>query len=133
MCTVRLKIFRLRWHDDLLRKIKWLNVEQEETEYENGEGCFSLGRFCGPPSSPPPPPHKGIPPPSRQFSRYPTSGGLPRCCYITLDSAMAASQNGFCSYKLSIHKKTNIIQISTKNIKIFIYLIFYHREIVKLQ
>jgi hypothetical protein len=49
-----------------------------------------------------------------------------------VDSAMAASQNGFCSFKLSIHKKTNIMQIMTKNIKIFIYLIFYHREIVKL-
>jgi hypothetical protein len=34
------------------------------------------------------------------------------CCYITVDSAMAASQNGFCSYKFSsIHKKTNIMQI----------------------
>ncbi len=39
---------------------------------------------------------------------------------------MAASQNGFCSYKLSIHKKTNIMQIMTKNIKIFTYLIFYN-------
>ncbi len=45
---------------------------------------------------------------------------------------MAASQNGFCSYKLSIHKKANIMQIMTKNIKIVIYFIFYHREIVKL-
>jgi hypothetical protein len=36
------------------------------------------------------------------------------CCYITVDSAMAASQNGFCSYKLSIHKKTNIMQIMKK-------------------
>ena len=54
------------------------------------------------------------------------------CCYITVDSAMVASQNGFCSYNLSIHKKTNIMQIMTKNITIFIYLIFYHREIVKL-
>jgi hypothetical protein len=45
---------------------------------------------------------------------------------------MAASQNGFCSYKLSIHKKTNVIQIMTINIIFFIYLIFYHREIVKL-
>jgi hypothetical protein len=49
-----------------------------------------------------------------------------------VDSAMAASQNGFCSYKLSIHKKTNIMQIMTKNIKLFISSIFYHREIVKL-
>ncbi len=50
------------------------------------------------------------------------------CCYITVDSAMAASQNGFCSYKLSFHKKTNIMQIVTINISIFNYLIFYHRE-----
>jgi hypothetical protein len=50
---------------------------------------------------------------------------------MTVDSAMSASQKGFCSYKLSIHKKTNIMQIMTKNITIFIYLIFYHREIVK--
>jgi len=35
---------------------------------------------------------------------------------------MAASQNGFCSYKLSFNEKTNIMQIMTKNIKIFIYL-----------
>ncbi len=45
---------------------------------------------------------------------------------------MVASQNGFCSYKLSIHKKTNIMQIVTKNIKFFINLIFKRREIVKL-
>ncbi len=41
---------------------------------------------------------------------------------------MAASQNGFCSYKLSIHKKINIMQIRTKNIKFFIYFFFYHRD-----
>ncbi len=41
------------------------------------------------------------------------------------------TQNGFCSYKLSIHKKNNIMQIKTKNIPIFIYLIFYHGETVK--
>jgi hypothetical protein len=45
---------------------------------------------------------------------------------------MAASQNGFYSYKLSIHKKTNIMQIMIKNITIFTYFIFYQREIVKL-
>ncbi len=33
---------------------------------------------------------------------------------------------------LCFHKKTNIMQIMTKNITIFIFLIFYHREIVKL-
>ncbi len=27
-------------------------------------------------------------------------------CYIMVDSERVASQNGFCSYKLSIHKKT---------------------------
>ncbi len=54
------------------------------------------------------------------------------CSYITVDSAMTASQNGFNSYKLSIHKNTIIKQIRTKNIIIFIYVIFYNREIVKL-
>jgi hypothetical protein len=49
-----------------------------------------------------------------------------------VNSAMVASQNGFCSYKLSIHKKTNTMQIMTKNITFFINLIFYHTEIVKL-
>jgi hypothetical protein len=69
-----------------------------------------------------------------QIRRQPKKGwGLfNRCCCIMLDSAMAASQNIFCSYKLSIRKKTNIMQSMTKNITIFIYLIFYHREIVKL-
>ncbi len=35
---------------------------------------------------------------------------------------MAASQNGFCSHNLSIHEKTNIMQIMTKNITIFLYI-----------
>jgi hypothetical protein len=42
---------------------------------------------------------------------------------------MAASQKGFCSYKLSILKKTNIIKIMTEILQ---FLFFYHREIVKL-
>ncbi len=54
-----------------------------------------------------------------------------RCCYVTVDSAMVASQNGFCSYKLSYHKKTNIMQIMTKYY-IFINIIFYLGEIEKL-
>jgi hypothetical protein len=33
----------------------------------------------------------------------------------------AATQNGFCSYKLSFHKKTNVMQIMTKNITIYIF------------
>ncbi len=44
---------------------------------------------------------------------------------------MAASQNGFNSYKAPIHKKTNIMQLMTKNIKFYLSQ-FYHREIVKL-
>ncbi len=36
------------------------------------------------------------------------------CSYLTVDSAMDASQNGFFSYKLFIHKKTNIMQIMKK-------------------
>jgi hypothetical protein len=46
----------------------------------------------------------------------PIASGKERCCYIMVDSAMVASQNGFCSYKLSYHKKTNIMRIMTKNI-----------------
>ncbi len=42
-----------------------------------------------------------------------------RCCYITVDSAMAALQKGFCSYKLSIHKKTYTTQIMIKKYYIF--------------
>ncbi len=37
-----------------------------------------------------------------------------------------------CSYKIYIHKKTNIMQIMTNSITFFINLIFYNREIVKL-
>ncbi len=44
---------------------------------------------------------------------------------------MAASQNGFCLQAFH-SKETNIVQIMKKNITIVIYLIFYHREIVKL-
>ncbi len=49
-----------------------------------------------------------------------------------MDSAMAALQNGFCSYYFSIQKKSNSMQIMTKNTIFFIYLIFYHRKIGKL-
>ncbi len=52
--------------------------------------------------------HKGS---SLSVAAMPTVLG---CCYITVHSAMAALQNGFCSYKLYIHKKTNIMQIMTK-------------------
>ncbi len=32
-----------------------------------------------------------------------------RCCYIMVDTAKATSQNGCCSYKLSLDKKTIIL------------------------
>ena len=44
----------------------------------------------------------------------PPDGSEQENCYITANSAMAASQNEFCSYKLSIHKNTNSMQIMTK-------------------
>jgi hypothetical protein len=46
-----------------------------------------------------------------------------RCCSITVDFATAASQNGLNTYKLSIHKKINIIQTATKNITYFFHLL----------
>ncbi len=32
-----------------------------------------------------------------------------RCCYITVNFEMTTSQDGFSSYKHSLHKKNNII------------------------
>jgi hypothetical protein len=75
---------------------------------------------------------EGGPDLNNRDGEYSSQRCIGRCFYITVDSAMAASQNGFCSYKLSIHKKTNIMHIITKNMKIFTYLIFYHREIMNL-
>ncbi len=46
------------------------------------------------------------------------------CCYIIVDFATAESQNGFSTYKLSLHNKTNTFQKITK--KYFIAFI-YHR------
>ncbi len=42
-----------------------------------------------------------------------------RNCYKTVNFAIVASQNGFCSEKLSFHKKTKIRKI-TKKIRFFI-------------
>jgi hypothetical protein len=36
-------------------------------------------------------------------------------CYTKVDSVLAASQNGFCSYKLSLHKKINITPNKAKH------------------
>ncbi len=41
---------------------------------------------------------------------------------------MAASQNGFCSYKLSIHKKTNIMQITTKILHFYLFNLLSQRN-----
>jgi hypothetical protein len=47
-----------------------------------------------------------------------------------VDFATAASQNGFCTYKL--HVKTNIIQKMTKGtLNFLITFIFYQRAVVK--
>ncbi len=88
---------------------------------------FFKGRLNGKPAHTKLPCEKDL---NLQISEQTTM--LLQCCYKTVDSAMAASQNGFCSYRLSIHSKNNIMQIMTKNIRIFIYFIFYHKEIVKL-
>jgi hypothetical protein len=36
-------------------------------------------------------------------------------------SAMAASQNGFCAHKLSIHKKTNIVDYGKKYYNFYLF------------
>ncbi len=46
---------------------------------------------------------------------------LNRCCYPTLDFATAPSQNRISIYKLSLHKKTNIIQKMSKTIRFLYY------------
>jgi hypothetical protein len=48
-----------------------------------------------------------------------------------MDFARAASQNGFSSYKLSLHKKTNIVLKTTKRIGFFNYFNFYHGAVGK--
>ena len=45
------------------------------------------------------------------------------CCYIIVDFATAASQNGFSTYKLSLHNKTNTFQKITKNISLLSFII----------
>ncbi len=42
------------------------------------------------------------------------------CCYTTVDFAMAASQNGFRTFKLPLHNKTNIIENMTKDIRFWL-------------
>jgi hypothetical protein len=44
--------------------------------------------------------------------------------YTTVDSALAVSQNVFCSVKLFLHRKTHIIQSMT--------FIFYRRAVMKI-
>ncbi len=52
--------------------------------------------------------------------------------YITVDCSVAASQNGFCSYKFSFHKKTNNNQGNKwQHTRFFITLNFCHRSVVK--
>ncbi len=42
------------------------------------------------------------------------------CWYITVDFAMASSQNGFCIYQLSLHRQTNVITKMTKSIIFYV-------------
>jgi hypothetical protein len=44
--------------------------------------------------------------------------------------ATAASQNGFSTYKLSIHKKTNIIKKQQKVLDFYYSHLLYHRAVV---
>jgi hypothetical protein len=53
------------------------------------------------------------------------------CCYITVDFASAASQNGFCTHNLSLNKKANISKKLTKAIGFLMTLTFYQRAVVK--
>ena len=48
------------------------------------------------------------------------------CCYIMVDSSKTATQNGFCSNKLFLHKNI-LFRIWQKH-----YYILYHREVLKL-
>jgi hypothetical protein len=51
---------------------------------------------------------------------------------VLLHFAIAASQNGFSTCELSLHKKINIIKKKmAKNIGFFLTFIFYHRAVVK--
>jgi hypothetical protein len=47
-----------------------------------------------------------------------------------VDFATAASQNGFSTYKLSLYKKTKVIQKLTKKHNIFFYFPFYRIAVV---
>ncbi len=51
-----------------------------------------------------------------------------RCCYITVDSAMAASQNGFCSYKLSIHKNQYYADNDKKYYNFYLFILLSEKD-----
>ncbi len=51
-------------------------------------------------------------------------------CYKTVDSATTASRYGFCSDKLSLHRKTNIVQIMTETVH-FYYFYLLSSEVLK--
>jgi hypothetical protein len=61
---------------------------------------------------------------SRSFFRENNYNSKSGCCYITIDAEMHTHQNGNWSYKLSLHRKTKIIQNITNNIK-FVVLYFF--------
>ncbi len=51
------------------------------------------------------------------------------CCYVTIDSATASSQNGFCSSKFYLYKISNISQNMTTSFIFCTTFIFYHRPV----
>jgi hypothetical protein len=55
--------------------------------------------------------------------------GAKRYCYITVDSAIAALQNGFFSNRISPNNKINFITNMHKNIMFFKSFYAYHRAV----
>ncbi len=53
---------------------------------------------------------------------------IKRCCYLTGDSSIAASHNGFGSYKRSLHI---FFRTGQKVLPFYITFIFYHKAVVK--
>ncbi len=53
-----------------------------------------------------------------------------RCCYIMVDFATAASQNGFSARSFPLYKKTNVNQKMTKSIRFLTTFHFYRRAVV---
>jgi hypothetical protein len=63
----------------------------------------------------------GLHTPRYRCSAVTTTNSVPiRRCYITVDPGMRTLQNGFGTYKISLHRKKNITEKMTKNVR-FLY------------